>query len=119
MTSPHDIQAVLATLSQATTFAAVFGPLPKGDAKTQRNELRSAFAVLAKSLHPDRAPKDLAKQAGTALILLNDMWRSAELAIAAGTYGKPFAKGAPPAIPSSIKEDGAVLQSPNVLSPGA
>lgn len=109
--SVSDIEAVRIAVTTATQFVSVFGPLGDGDEESRQRALRSAFNKLARTVHPDVAPAGAEKLATETFALLMALRESAEAAITAGTYGKPFRAGNAPAAPPSTSDDGATLES--------
>jgi hypothetical protein len=71
-------------LAAATSFPALFG------ACTTEAELSTAYKRLARSIHPDTQPEELRPLAGPVFALLGQLRKMAEVALAAGTYSRPF-----------------------------
>lgn len=90
MSDTHAIREVARRLKTAASFAAVFGALPKGDARAQRGYIRKQFGFLASLVHPDHVSPEDSKEASEAFRLLNELRHAAEDAIGRGAYEKPI-----------------------------
>lgn len=90
MSDTHAIREVAKRLSSATSFAAIFGPLPKGDAKSGRAHIRKQFSYLAAVVHPDHAPEPSKAEASDTFRLLNELRHAAEQAIENNIYDAPL-----------------------------
>jgi len=88
--------------AEATSYAAIFGALPRGDVAVRRAALRKQFVYLAQLVHPDHAPQGSEMQAGDVFRLLNQTREAAEAAIEDGNYDLPFPAGSPVASPGEI-----------------
>ncbi len=108
MSSVDAVEQVLAKLTTATTFVAVFGSLPTGDVREKRGALRKQFAYLVNLVHPDHVPPIMKDRAGEAVQRLTDLHAAAKVAVDAGKYEVPFAAGST----VSPKSAEVVLQSP-------
>lgn len=89
--SPIDV--VAQTLDTAKDFIAIFGSLPEGEEALQKAALRKQFHYLAKIVHPDNSANRDKAVSARLFNRLNVLRQSAEKAITAGRYKKPFSEG--------------------------
>lgn len=87
--SSDALRAVARHLKTATTFVAVFGILPSGDLKKQKQALKRSFYFLARTVHPDNVP-ECEKLARETFQILNDLHQKAEAALEKGVYDSSF-----------------------------
>ncbi|OGG59751.1 hypothetical protein A2765_04145 [Candidatus Kaiserbacteria bacterium RIFCSPHIGHO2_01_FULL_56_24] len=88
------IRAVASQLKSATTYAAIFGPLPQGDLKGKQKALKKQFHLLARMVHPDYA-NGHERIANETFQVLNEMHARAEEALMVGTYDSSFVSAKP------------------------
>jgi hypothetical protein len=111
------IRAVALQLKSATTYAAIFGPLPDGDLKGKEKALKKQFHFLARMVHPDYA-KGHESIATEAFKLLNDLHARAEAALAAGIYDSPFVSMKAPEDTELVSANGAYRLAKNAFRTG-
>lgn len=95
-------------LRSATSFVAIFGPLPSGDQAAKKSALRKQFAYLAHSVHPDHASKGSEKEAAEVFRTLNKIRQAAEKAIEQNTYEQQFKPGTGPVLDSDESSDSEI-----------
>lgn len=106
-----NLEQIVAVLHNATTFIAVFGPLPTGDSAAQHAALKRQYRHLVKFVHPDHVPVGDKKVAEQAFHRLRTLYAAAQVAIDTGTYGQSFAPDSAPRGPASTPSP-LVVQSP-------
>lgn len=92
MTTP--VEVVKTKISSATTFADVFGPLPRGSPEQQAKALKQQYRYLAKMVHPDQAVAAESKSATIVFDELTKFYASAKQAIELGHYDRRLGSGA-------------------------
>jgi hypothetical protein len=86
---PSALEVIEGQLAAATSFAAIFGALPKGDEKAQIAHLKKKYRALVRMTHPDQVTEGERTLAHTVFPLLVRFYEDAEAAIKAGRYDRP------------------------------
>lgn len=88
---PSALEVIQSQLAAATSFAAIFGALPKGDEKAQRAHLKKQYRALVRMTHPDQVAAGERPLAHTVFPILVRFYEDAEVALKAGRYDQPHA----------------------------
>ena len=83
---PSSLEVIHGKLAVATTFAEIFGVLPKGDAVERERYLKLQYRNLVKLTHPDRVPAQERTLANSVFADLVQFYEQARNALKAGTY---------------------------------
>jgi len=81
-----ELEYILRMLEQAQHPEQVFGKLT-GNNKEQLDAAKSSFRKMARKVHPDHQQGTDRKRAHDAFVVLNEMYKQAEVKIQKGTYG--------------------------------
>lgn len=90
MIASGNLSRIVAVLSSATTFTAVFGTLGTGTTDEQLVRLRRQFKYLVKLVHPDLVQEADKSAATEAFKLLHRLHEQAVEAVRRGTYATSF-----------------------------
>ncbi len=86
---PSPLQVIQSKLASATTFAEIFGILPKGDAKVQERYLKAQYRILVRMTHPDQVEAGDRVLAGSVFPQVVQFYERATRAAKAGRYDVP------------------------------
>lgn len=85
---PNSLEVIQGRLAAATTFAEIFGVMPKGDLPQQLKQLKSRYKYLVKQTHPDQVEASLRGLANIVFPEVVRFYERAEQALTAGRYDK-------------------------------
>ena len=89
---PSPLQVIRSKLASATTFAEIFGSLPKGDAKEWERHLKAQYRTLVRMTHPDQVEVAERALANSVFPEVVRFYERATAAAKAGHYDEPVAR---------------------------